>query len=158
MPAAVTHVRATATALVAVLLAGLTSPSARAVQRCESAQGTVTYSDAPCPPGTRAVREVDAAPAPVPSDQKAARERAARDSKALQEAQARRRAEEAEAQRARANALKLAQKKQFECRQLEQRAAAARDDLARAPLNRRELAERKVRAAQDKHDLACKDR
>jgi hypothetical protein len=157
VPAAVTHVRATAIALVTVLLAGLTSPSARAVQRCESAQGTVTYSDAPCPPGTRTVRQIDAAPVPVPSDQKAARERATRESKALQEAQARRRAEEAEAQRARANALKLAQKKQGECRQLEQRATAARDDLARVPLNRREQAERKVRAAQDRYDLACKN-
>ena len=68
-----------------LLLASLTlAPAAgvfaqSTIQRCESADGSVTYSSAECPPGTRAVRSVGRASQPSAEAQKAARERAQRE-------------------------------------------------------------------------------
>jgi hypothetical protein len=68
-----------------LLLAGLALASATgvfaqsAITRCEGADGRISYSDAECPPGTRAVRPVAPAPQPSAQAQKVARERVQRE-------------------------------------------------------------------------------
>jgi hypothetical protein len=68
-----------------LLLAGLTLASATgvfaqsAISRCEGADGRISYSNAECPPGTRAVRPVPPAAQPSEQAQKDARERAQRE-------------------------------------------------------------------------------
>jgi Domain of unknown function (DUF4124) len=68
-----------------LLLAGLTLAPATgvfaqsAITRCEGADGRVSYSNAECPPGTRAVRPVAPAAQPSEQAQKEARERAQRE-------------------------------------------------------------------------------
>lgn len=68
-----------------LLLAGLTLASATgvfaqsAISRCEGADGRISYSNAECPPGTRAVRPVAPAAQPSEQAQKDARERAQRE-------------------------------------------------------------------------------
>jgi hypothetical protein len=68
-----------------LLLASLTLVSATgvfaqsAITRCEGADGRISYSNAECPPGTRAVRPVAPPAQPSPEAQKEARERAQRE-------------------------------------------------------------------------------
>jgi hypothetical protein len=68
-----------------LLLAGLTLASATgvfaqsAISRCEGADGSISYSNAECPPGTRDVRPVAPAAQPDPQAQKEARERVQRE-------------------------------------------------------------------------------
>jgi hypothetical protein len=68
-----------------LLLAGLALASATgvfaqaAITRCEGADGRISYSDAECPPGTRAVRPVAPATQPSEQAQKEARERVQRE-------------------------------------------------------------------------------
>ena len=63
------------------LLVATLSPaaSAQTVQRCESRDGKVTYSNTKCPEGTSAVRSVNTSPPVAVDEQKAAKERAKRD-------------------------------------------------------------------------------
>jgi hypothetical protein len=149
-------------ALLAAVSLAAGSTAAQTVQRCEGADGKITYSNESCPAGTRAVRNIDVPEAPKASDQKAARERAARDTEAAQALEKRRRDEEAKAVEERAaqrkQAEKQAENKQRECRKLEQRVRAARQDLDKTPLNKRDAAEKKLRAAQDAYDLDCAGR
>ena len=49
------------------------------IQRCEGADGRISYSDAECPRGTRAIRPVSPATQPSSEAQKEARERARRE-------------------------------------------------------------------------------
>ena len=68
-----------------LLLASLTLACATgvfaqsAITRCEGADGRISYSNAECPPGTRAVRPVAPPTQPSPAAQKEARERAQRE-------------------------------------------------------------------------------
>ena len=59
--------------------------AAQPIQRCEGAGGRVTYSNSECPEGTKPIKAVQAAPAPTPEAQRAAREKAARDAQAVQQ-------------------------------------------------------------------------
>ncbi|HTN49273.1 MAG TPA: DUF4124 domain-containing protein [Burkholderiaceae bacterium] len=61
------------------LLLGAAMASAQNVQRCESADGKVTYSNTQCPEGTSAVRKVNTAPPVAVDEQKAAKDRAKHD-------------------------------------------------------------------------------
>ncbi len=58
---------------------------AQQIQRCEDARGKITYSNTECPPGTSPVKALQAAPAPSPEAQQAAREKAAREAQAAQQ-------------------------------------------------------------------------
>lgn len=89
-------------ALVSALLP--TTLHAQAIQRCESADRTITYSNAECPPGTKAVKAL--APAAQPSQE-------ARDSAA---ARLKRETDQAAA---------------FENQRRQQQAQAAQDDVVR---------------------------
>jgi hypothetical protein len=81
--------------LPALLLAGLmpAAPVAsQAIQRCEAADGRVSYSNAECPPGTRPVRAVAPAAQPTPEAQRQAQERVQREQEVAQAIAARRQA------------------------------------------------------------------
>jgi uncharacterized iron-regulated membrane protein len=69
--------------------------AAQGIQRCEGPGGRVTYANDTCPEGTRPVRTVDAAPAPTPEAQQAARDKAARDAAAAQALSEQRRTQQA---------------------------------------------------------------
>lgn len=58
---------------------------AQQIQRCEDARGKITYSNTECPPGTSPVKALQAAPAPTPEAQQAAREKAAREAQTAQQ-------------------------------------------------------------------------
>lgn len=73
--------------LVAVLALMSAGPGAQTIQRCEGPEGRIVYSNAECPPGTRAVKALPPATQPSPEAQESARARAERDrntAKALQ--------------------------------------------------------------------------
>jgi hypothetical protein len=58
---------------------------AQQIQRCEDARGKITYSNTECPQGTSPVKALQAAPAPTPEAQQAARDKAAREAQAAQQ-------------------------------------------------------------------------
>ncbi|MBA2413823.1 MAG: hypothetical protein H0V63_13535 [Burkholderiaceae bacterium] len=66
-------------ALVAVLFVATAFAQQIQVSRCESKDGTVTYSNRECPSGTSPVRKVNTAPAVNVPDEKAAKDRAKKD-------------------------------------------------------------------------------
>lgn len=68
-----------------VLVAFSGSGLAQQIQRCEGPGGRITYSNTDCPEGTKPIKALQAAPAPTSEAQQAARERAARETRAVQE-------------------------------------------------------------------------
>jgi len=118
------------------LLAASTACAAQQVQRCESPDGKVTYSNTKCPDGTTPVRSVNTSPPVAVDEQKAAKERARRDAaevKAIDKARAK---DEAQDQRAAAEQKKAQAKERERCdkarRELDQ-AKDARAELHRQP-------------------------
>ena len=142
--------------LLACWLAGfLGAGHAQSIQRCEGPDGRVTYSNGNCPSGTRAVREVDTSPAVSPGDQKAARERAQREAKSLNELERARTAEEKAQQRL----LDKARAKDEQCNKLRLRAELARDELDGEKLSdRRPPLQRKYERAQKEYAASCPKR
>jgi hypothetical protein len=122
---------------------------AQQVQRCESPEGKVTYSNSTCPEGTQAVRKIEQDPAPTAADQKAARERAQQHSRELDKLERQRQKEEDKAARDRAAAEAKQTKRDAECRKLDANVRAAREEFENATLQRRQQADRKLRAAED---------
>jgi len=128
-------------AIAAALLAALTiAVSAQGVQRCESPDGKVTYSNTRCPDGTSAVRQVNTSPPVTVEDASAAKERARTDAarvrdleKAQQdgEAKARKAAEQKQQADAKSEAAAKA-KERDRCERARRELAQARD--ARADL------------------------
>lgn len=139
----------------AFLLLGTGAASAQTLQRCESADGKVTYSNTACPPGTEPVRTVEGDPGPSAADQKAARERAQQRSRELDKLEKQRQKEEEKAARQRAAAEAREAKREAECRKLDARVRAARAELDAATLARRQALDRKLRAAEDQA-AACR--
>lgn len=114
---------------------GVSAASAQGVQRCESADGKVTYSNTQCPEGTSAVRKVNTSPPVAVDEQKAAKERAKRDAaeaKSIDKAKAQ---DEARAER------EAAERKKVEAKQNE-RCERAQKDLERARSTRASLDQR----------------
>ena len=149
------HARAAAAVVVA---AGLVCPPfafSQQVQRCESPEGKVTYSNVPCPDGTQAVRKIESDPAPNAADQKAARERAQQHSRELDKLERQRQKEEEKAARERASAESKQAKHDAECRKLDAKVKVARDEFDNASLDQRQRADRKLRLAEDQA-AACK--
>jgi hypothetical protein len=130
--------------------------AAQPVQRCESPDGKVTYSNTACPPGSQAVRNIQAEPEPSPVDQKAARERTQRHLRAVEQLERTRRKEEEKAERQRAAAQARNEKLAAECRRLEARVQAARSAFEATTLARRQEADRRLRLAQEQYDLRCR--
>jgi hypothetical protein len=120
-------------AALALLLAAIGTPAlAQGVQRCESRDGKVTYSNTKCPDGTTAVRSVNTSPPVVVDDQKAAKERAKRDAAEARAIDQSRQKEEAKVERAANDQKKAAEKDRKRCEQVRDeldRARTARDGL-----------------------------
>jgi hypothetical protein len=126
--------RAWATFMPLALLAASSASFAQQVQRCESADGKVTYSNTKCPEGTAPVRSVNTSPPVAVDEQKAAKERARRDAaeaKAIDKARAK---DEAQDQRAAAEQKKAQAKERERCDKARRELAQAKD--ARAALHR----------------------
>jgi hypothetical protein len=119
------------------------------VQRCETPEGKVTYSNTTCPAGTETVRKIEGDPAPNAADQKAARERAQQHSRELDKLERQRQKEEEKAARERAAADAKQAKRDAECRKLEARVRAAREEFETATLARRQAMDRKLRLAEE---------
>lgn len=126
------------------LLAATLSPAALAqtVQRCESRDGKVTYSNTKCPEGTSAVRPVNTSPAVAVDEQKAAKERAKRDAAEAKAIDQTRQKEAAKAERAAADQKKAEDKEQQRCEQ-------ARRELERARTARASLMQRSAATIED---------
>jgi hypothetical protein len=78
------------TLLVAVLALIPAGPWAQTIQRCEGPEGRIVYSNAECPPGTRAVKALSPATQPSTEARQEARARAERDRDAAKALQAQR--------------------------------------------------------------------
>jgi len=128
---------------------------AQSVQRCESPEGKVTYSNTSCPTGSAPVRNIEPDPGPTPADQKAARERAQQHSRELDKLERQRQKEEDKATRDRTAAEAKQAKRETECRKLDARVRAAREEFESATLQRRQQADRKLRLAEEQA-AACK--
>jgi predicted ribosome quality control (RQC) complex YloA/Tae2 family protein len=140
-----------------VLAAAFVSGAAngQTVQRCESPDGKVTYSNTACPPGTQAVRRIEAEPPPAAVDQKAARERTQRYAREVQRLEDERKRQEEKAARTQAAAEERTRRKAAECRKLEARVEDAREAFERATLAKRQEADRKLRRAREQYESAC---
>jgi len=117
------------------LLVGVSAASAQGVQRCESVDGKVTYSNTQCPEGTSAVRKVNTAPPVAIDDQKAAKDRAKRDAAEVKSVDKAKAQEQSRAEREAAD-RKKAEAKQYE------RCERAQKDLERARSTRAALDQR----------------
>jgi hypothetical protein len=65
--------------VVLIVALGLPAIAAAQIRRCESPDKLITYSNAECPAGTRAVKSLAVPPQPSPEERKAAAERARRE-------------------------------------------------------------------------------
>lgn len=129
---------------------------AQSVQRCETPEGKVTYSNAAdCPPGTTAVKKIERDTAPTADDQKAAKLRAQQNSRELDKLERQRQREEDKAARDRAATEARLAKRDAECRKLDARVRAARADLEAATLAQRQALDKKLRAAESQA-AACR--
>lgn len=146
------------------LLAATLSPaaSAQTVQRCESRDGKVTYSNTKCPEGTSAVRPVNTSPPVAVDEQKAARERATRDAAEAKAIDQSRQKEEAKAERTAADQKKAEDKERQRCEQASRDLELARN--ARASLMQRsaatieqvQKADKELSRREAEADKACK--
>lgn len=105
------------------------------VQRCESKDGHVTYSNTQCPPGSTPVRKVNTDPPVSVEEQKAAQERAKKETTAAKQIDKERAQTEARDKRAADERAKTEAKAKERCER-------ARRDLQRAKTTRAELSER----------------
>jgi len=95
------------------------------VSRCESKDGTVTYSNRECPTGTSPVRKVNTAPPVSVPDEKAAKDRAKKDVAEVKQVDKQRKQQATEEKRA-------ADKREKAEVRVADRCERARRDLARA--------------------------
>lgn len=145
-------------ALAAVLAGGAFcayAAFAQTVQRCETPEGKVTYSNTNCPAGTEAVRNIERDPEPTAAEQKAARDRAQQRSRELDKLEHQRQKDEDKAARVRAAAEAKQAKREAECRKLDARVRAAREELDSATLARRQALDRRLRVAEEQA-AACR--
>ncbi len=108
---------------------------AQQVQRCESPDGKVTYSNTKCPDGTTPVRNVNTSPPVAVDEQKAAKERAKRDAEEAKSIDKARAKETAQAQRAAVEQKKVQTTERVRCDKAKQELAQAMD--VRAELHRK---------------------
>lgn len=139
----------------AILLLSLSATASAQAVRCESPGGQVTYADSACPPGTAAVRNLPPPGKPAPEDARAARDRLKADQQQVQKIERERRIDDEKAARDRAARDKREEERLRHCRKLTQRVTDAEDAVSRAPLNRRESAERQLRRAREDHAADC---
>jgi hypothetical protein len=144
----------------AVVVAGLwivaTTPViAQDVQRCEAADGKVTYANGPCPSGTRAVRTLPPADTPSAANQQAAQQRAKQDAGRVAAIERDKKAEETRIAREQERVDIETRKLAAQCRRLESGLQQAQDELAGAPSNKRAEAQRRVKRAEALYTADC---
>jgi len=134
----------------------LVSVSAEAqVMRCEAADGKVTYAQTNCPVGTQPVRTLGAPGKPAPEGERAATERAPTDAKAPDRVEREGKAGEARlAEPQKPDRFRAAARART-CKHLALRVTQAKEDAATAPLNREADAQRRLKMAQENHELEC---
>lgn len=137
--------RAQRAARASALLLGLALAAAHAqsgvVQRCESKDGRVTYSNTECPPGTVPVRKVNTEPPVSVDERKAAQERAKKDNAAVKQLDKERAQQEARERKLADDRAKAEAKAKERCEQ-------ARRDLERGRNARVEMNARAASPAQ----------
>jgi len=147
------------TLLLACML-GAASALAQGVQRCESADGKVTYSNTQCPQGTSAVRKVNTSPPVAVDEQKAAKERAKRDAAEVKAADKAREQAQTRAERDAAETKKAQAKQRERCdraqRELE-RARISRGSLEQgaASVEQMQKADKELGRREDEAVKAC---
>jgi hypothetical protein len=142
--------------LLAALIALAALPAAaQDVQRCEAADGKVSYANGPCPPGSTAMRTLPPAGAPSAADQKAAQQRLQQDARGVAALDRARKAEEDRVAREHELALSKAKKQESQCRRLQASLRYAQEDLASARLHKRAEAQRRVVRAEDRYVEDC---
>lgn len=142
--------------LLAALLALATLTAiAQDVQRCEGADGKVSYASNACPPGTTAVRTLPPAGTPSAADQKAAQQRAQQALRSAAALDRARQAEEERAAREQEQLLAKARKQETQCRRLLTSLRHAQEDLASARPQKRTEAQRRVARAEDLYLEDC---
>ncbi len=142
--------------LMSVLLALAALPAAaQDVQRCEAADGKVSYANGSCPPGTSTVRTLPPAGTPSAADHRAALQRAQQDARSVAALDRSRRAEEERDARDRQQAIAQARKQETQCRRLLTSLRYAKEDLATARPAKRIAAQRRVDHAEDLYREDC---
>lgn len=138
-----------------ILMVWAASPAWAQIQRCEGADGKITYSNENCPQGTKAVRKVDTRPPVLEVDVKAAKTRAQREAEELKALEKERQAEEKSQARARESARKKEEKQEQTCNKLRIEVNKAKDAFEHATLNKRPELEKKLQRAQETLDQEC---
>jgi hypothetical protein len=146
--------------LAALSLAAANSPLAETVQRCESADGKVTYSNTQCPAGTSATRKVNTSPPVAVDEAKAAKDRARRDAAEVKEIEKGRAKEEQKAERTAAEQKKTQDKQRERCDRAKhdvERAANARAalQLKAATAEQMQKADRDISKREAEATKAC---
>lgn len=154
MTRAIFHAPVLALCLAGALAASGADSRAQAVQRCESADGKVTYSNTQCPDGTKPVRSVNTSPPVAVDEQKAAKERAKREAGEAKALEKSRDKEAAEAQRAAAEQKKAQAKERERCEKARKDLTQAMD--ARAALHRKAATIQQMQKAED--EIAKRER
>lgn len=124
----------------ALAVAGCAPASAQStVQRCESKDGKVTYSNTQCPSGTTPVRKVNTEPPVSVEDRRTAAEMAKKDAAAAKQLEREQAKEEASEKRQAEDRAKSDAKSDAKARQ---RCVVAKRNLERAKASRAELSAR----------------
>ena len=153
-------------AIISLLLGtAWTTAAAQTVQRCEAADGKVTYSNSPCPDGTKSARQVNTTPPIAVEEQKAAKDRAKRDAADAKDAEKARDKErekqEAKVERAAAEQKKAQAKERERCDRAKgdlERARSARASLLQqraASIDEMQKADREISKREAEAAKAC---
>ena len=163
-PAAYSVGRCAAIVLFVLATTG-THSAAQTVQRCEAADGKVTYSNSACPDGTKSVRQVNTAPPIAVEEQKAAKDRAKRDAANAKEAEKardnERETDDAKSERAAAEQKKVQAKERERCDRAKRdldRARTARASLLQqraATIDEMQKADREISKRETDAAKAC---
>jgi Domain of unknown function (DUF4124) len=136
--------------LARLLLAGLTliptALAAQSIQRCESKDGRVTYSNTTCPDGTVPVRKVNTEPPISVDDRKAAQERVKKENAAAKQVDKEQAQQEARDRKQADERAKADAKAKERCDQ--SRRELERSVASRADLNARPSAAEKIEKAE----------
>jgi hypothetical protein len=136
--------------LARLLLAGLAlipfALAAQSIQRCESKDGRVTYSNTACPEGTAPVRKVNTEPPISVDDKKAAQERTRKESAAAKQVDKEQAQQEARERKQADERAKAEAKAKERCDNARRELDRAR--ASRAELNARPSAAEKIEKAE----------
>lgn len=143
------------TLIALALIPFMAAPAWAEIQRCEGADGKVTYSNETCPQDTKPVRKVDTRPQVMESEVKAAKTRAQREADEVKALEKQQEAEEKSQARAHEAARKKEEKQEQECNKLRIAANKAKDAVEHSTLNKRAELEKKQLKAQEAFDKEC---